>query len=215
MRILIDKDSVLYEMNALWFGRHNERYGYWHILTDEETVEWESGQRCKAANCPADIFEDFTDPKFWIDGKPIAGSVDITRQWVKDGHEVGVITNAANSIAAKPSMDWLGIYYPHIENVILTSAGIKYWVVGDILIDDAIHNHIGFQGISIVYGQPWNKRNTKFIRARDWNHVNLIVARAERYIDHYADLADENAHELWAHKWIEARLKVEVDEGLL
>jgi hypothetical protein len=96
----------------------------------------------------------------------------------------------------------------------MVTGKIKHWAVADFLIDDAIHNHMGFQGISILMNQPWNRSNHTLLRARDWQHVDAIINRAELYIDHYREL-EPDKHPLWAHKWIEQRLREEVNRGSL
>lgn len=209
MRILIDKDGVLYDLHTIWYKQHNDDYGKYHNITKNDVTTWDTSQPCKDNNCPADIFDYLKDSKLWIDGQTLGNSVDITKKWAKD-HELAVITNAANSLAAKPSMDWLQIYYSHIEHVMLTSAGIKHWVIGDILIDDGIHNHNGFQGISILYDQPWNRRDKTLIRARDWNHLDVIINRADELLTYY----QSSVHRLPLHKVVQMRLKKEVEEGL-
>lgn len=206
---------MLYDLHAIWYDNHNKEHSKYHILTKEDVTDWDTSKPCKTHNCPADIFNYLTEPKLWIDGDAISGSIETTKRWVKQNYELAVITRVSHPIATKPSWDWLRICFPHIPDIMMVTGDIKSWVMGDILIDDAIHNHQDFQGISILLDQPWNRANKTLIRAKDWNHIEAIVARAERYVDHYRDLADDNAHELWAHKWIEARLKIDIDEGLL
>jgi 5'(3')-deoxyribonucleotidase len=217
MKILIDKDGVLYDLHVVWGAAHNKRHGKIHQLQTDDITDWDITLPCKGVNCPGanEMFDYLQQPKLWIDGETIPGSQDITRQWVRDGHELVVITKLAGAVAAKPGLDWLEIFFPHIPDVMLVTGEIKHWAIADILIDDSERNHMGFQGISILMDQPWNRRNQTLIRARDWLHVEAIVNRAEAYINHYTSVASETAHELYAHKWIEGRLKLEVDAGEL
>lgn len=194
---------------------HNKDHGKKHKLTKDTVSDWDVSKVCKENDCSADTYGYFKEENLWIAGDVIPGSIVTTKKWVLQGHELGIITRVAHPVATKPSWDWINLWFPHIPDIMMVTGDIKYWVQADILIDDAIHNHKGFQGISILLDQRWNRQNNTLIRARDWNHVEAIVARAELYTDHYRDLAEESAHDLWAHKWIESKLKIEVDEGLL
>ncbi len=214
MNILIDKDGVLYDLHKIWYDKHNDEYAWKHTIRKEDITDWDTSKACTENKCPADIFSYLQEPQIWIDGDPIAGSIETTKQWVRNGHDLVVITALSSPLSAKPSWDWLRICFPHIPNIMMVTGSIKHWAVADILIDDAIHNHKGFQGISILMDQPWNRKDKSLPRAKDWKHLEQIVNRAELYIDHYQELTPD-AHELYAHKWIEQRLKSEIDEGLL
>lgn len=176
IRILIDMDSVICDFIDPWYGLHNAEYGHIHKMVKSEVYTWNTAQICKDHNCPADIYGYFNNPKVWTDGIVISNSVDITKQWLTVGYELGVITTASNAMSLTHKQEWLDKYFPHIRNVMMVNGHIKHWVMGDFLIDDAIHNHDGFEGISVLYDGAWNQ-GTDLPRARDWNHVEKIIAR--------------------------------------
>lgn len=214
MNILLDKDGVLYNLYEPWYAEHNADYGHIHLMTLDDIYTWDTQQICRDHNCPSDMASYFLNPRIWIDGPAFDGAFEITRSWVNSGHDITVITNIANSIAAKPSWDWLNIYFPHIPNLMMISQPIKHWAIADVLIDDGIHNHIGFLGISILFDRPWNQ-NADLVRAMSWEHLNRIVQRADELLQHYDMQDPESMGSYRYHKWIEERLKQEIQEGIL
>lgn len=208
MRIVIDQDDTLAAFSKLWYDMHNEEYGHIHLLAGGDS--WEDGSRCKDNNCPADIFKYFKTQRVWTDPIPIRDSINITRGWVRDDYDLAILTKAVNAESLSHKADWLEKYFPHIPNIMMILGNnIKYWVNADIMIDDGIHNHIGFQGISILFDRPWNRRDKILIRANDWQHVDRIVVRADQLISKY-----QTSHNP-QHKAIERMLKNEIDKGLL
>ena len=212
MKILIDKDDTIYNFTELWYSRHNADYGDIHQLIAENGQSYETGDRCRLHNCPADLLSYFKEPLIWIEGEPLSDSIDVTKRWIMNGHELVVLTKIAGPIAAKPSMDWLNIFYPHIPDIMMVTGHIKHWAIADILIDDAIYNHSDFKGISVLYNQPWNINDTELPRANDWNQLDRIITRAEIYInDYYKYDGPEYEH----HKRIQHYLRLDIEEGLI
>jgi len=201
LRILIDKDDVLYKLVDTWYNAHNVMYGHIHTLTGDE---WEDGQRCKDNNCPADIFGYFKDDAVWLDGFPYPESQRITATWQKQGHELAIVTKSANPVAAKASWDWISKNYPTIENIIMTTAP-KSWIQADVLIDDSPLNLVDFQGVSILFDQKWNRKNKTLPRAHDWLEVEKMVQYIQKRITYYRLVLPDLA---WAYKHIQQELLI-------
>lgn len=181
LRILIDQDGVLYDLYQPWYALHNKEYGHIHTLTKDVVTGWDIEQVCKDHNCPADMRKYYANKNIWSDGGVIEYSQDIIEVW--DGmYDMAVLTVAVHPVSYAPKHIWLNEHYPQIDQIIMVNASIKPWVMADFLIDDGIHNHNGFQGISILFNQTWNQTNTTLPRAKDWIHVAQIVARGDKYI---------------------------------
>jgi 5'-nucleotidase len=183
-RIILDKDSVVYDLSTVWYAEHNKDHPD-HDLRVEDVDVWNTAEVCKRNNCGADIYSYFKNPRVWTDGKIIGNSVKITTYWQKSYPELelGFLTTAANPLAAKLSWEWLDINFPHIKEKMIVNTHIKHWVTGDIMIDDAPHNLEHFTGISILYNQPWNQGDNGLLRADDWDHVDYLVRRSLKMLD--------------------------------
>jgi 5'(3')-deoxyribonucleotidase len=188
-RVLIDKDSVLYDINTPWYNLHNKDYSHIHTITADDVRQWDTSQVCKDNNCPADIYSYFNHTNVWTDGEPIQNSIEITQQWAKK-YELGIVTTPANAMASLHSLQWLYLHYPHIPNIIMVMPRIKHWIHGDILIDDALHNLEHFSGIRILFDQLWN-RDSNYLRAKDWNHLDVIIQRGAYLLEYWKRYDDK------------------------
>ena len=186
-RILIDKDSVVYDLSTPWYAAHNRDWPD-HELCVEHVDDWDTAAQCRKAGCNADVYSYFHEPSVWSDGPILGKSDEITREWKQDfgsSVDIGFLTTAANPMAAQYSWEWLKKYFPHITNIMIVNTHIKHWVNADILIDDGIHNLTNFDGIAILYSQYWNvKAHDQFIVAKGntdtekWIEVNRLVRKA-------------------------------------
>lgn len=217
MRILVDQDSVLYDLSTPWYDLHNQDYGHIHTITIDDVVGWDTSQVCKDNSCPSDIYSYFNNPSVWTYGNPIEDSQYVTKLWVDYGYTLGILTTAANTLSLPHKVEWLQLHFPHISNILLVyKTHIKHWVEGDILIDDGIHNLEKFTGISILYDQPWNRAEHRFPRARDWNHVQVIVSRIGYLLNIFNPVLIKSKEHKWIeYNWIEHRIKHEIESGEL
>ena len=155
-RILLDKDSVVYDLATPWYAMHNAEYPD-HILHVRDVDTWHTDEICKRVECPADIYKYFLYPEVWTLGKVLGNSNHITQRWMQEyAIELGFVTTVANPLAAQHSWKWLQKHFPHVPSICMVTTHIKSWIQGDILIDDGVHNLEHFSGIRILYTQPWN-----------------------------------------------------------
>lgn len=184
-RIWIDVDSVVYNLTSIWYKLHNEDYPD-HILTEDQVMEWDTQKACDAVGCNARVYNYFDDPRVWKDGVAIEGSQETIYQWHKEGlADIGFLTTASNMLSIPYKIEWLKMHFSFIPDIIVIyRQHLKHLVRGDILIDDAIHNIKDFEGIGILYDQPWNKGNKEYLRAagktdiEKWNNVNILTRMA-------------------------------------
>jgi len=179
MRIFIDQDSVLYPIDEVWTKMHNDENPH-HNMTKHDWVEWDLSKHCNG--CVRNIYDYLKNPQMYLSAEPMENCVEITEQWVNQGFELGLLTTGATVEAYTPKAIWHNKYFPHIKNIIMTQGKIKHWVIGDVLIDDNADNLKYFQGIKILYNQPWNKESN-ILRACNWNDVNRLVKTAISFFD--------------------------------
>jgi 5'(3')-deoxyribonucleotidase len=181
-RIIIDQDSVLYDLSTPWYAQHNRDFPE-HNLKVEDVYCWDTQQICNDNGCSANIYSYFDNPETWTDGSIIENSREITENWQKDlDVELGVMTTAANALSMPLKVQWLKANVPHIKNLCIVNGHIKHWIQGDILIDDYHKNLTEWQGIGILFSQEWNK-DVDRLRANNWTHVDYLVRRSIQLLD--------------------------------
>jgi len=194
-RIFTDQDSVIYNLSEIWYGLHNIDYPN-HNLRVEDVNGWDTAEVCKRVGCIADIYSYFDNPKVWTDGTVICGADYYTKKWYNENiADLGILTTAANGMSMPHKMKWLKDNFPYIKDIIMVNGHIKHLIRGDILIDDAIHNLEKWEGIAILFDQPWNQEHNG-LRAKSWYEVDILVRDA-------IELLDDN----YTHKEIEVILK--------
>lgn len=191
-RIWLDQDSVLYDLHDPWLKQHNTEYPD-HQMKKEDHIHWDASKPCKDNGCNADIYKYFLHPKTWLEGGVIECADFITQEWYEEKiADLGIITTAANAMSIPYKVEWLQHYFPHITDILVShKAHLKHLLRGDILIDDGPHNLEHWQGIGILFTQPWNESENR-LRANNWDEVDSLVRRMMTFLDAG-----------YEHKWIE------------
>lgn len=182
-RIWIDQDSTIYDLSSVWYAEHNKEYPE-HNLCIQDVTGWDTAEVCKRNNCSADIYSYFNLPSVWSDGKVIEGATKVINGWHNYNiADLGVTTTAANAMSIPYKVEWLLHHFPYIKDIMVNyKTHVKHLLRGDILIDDGIHNLTQWQGIGILFNQPWNQE-AGILRAKDWDHVDWLVRRALVLLD--------------------------------
>jgi 5'-nucleotidase len=176
-RVWIDLDSVIYDLHTPWLSQHNAEYPN-HILRIEDHKGWDAQKACNDVNCGANIYSYFNKPETWLNGKPIDNCVEVIERWQQeDIADIGILTTTPNALAAQLKLQWINQYLPTIKDVIIVNGHLKHLIVGDVLIDDGIHNLENFNGLKILYNQSWNQ-DSNFVRANNWTEVDMMVRTA-------------------------------------
>jgi len=186
MKILIDMDGVLYDLYTPWFTLYNTDYPH-HPITVADVKEFNTSLFV-APECGTKIFDYFEQESVWANGGILDSYAgEVTKRWVADGYDVIVCTKASTKISIALKLTWLEQHFPHIDGKVITygkDTHIKSWFNADVLIDDALHNHSDFTGISILYDQPWNQKETEYIRVKNWRDIEHVVNDIETYTRH-------------------------------
>lgn len=188
-RIFIDQDSTIYDLSSPWYAAHNKDYPQ-HNLRIEDVNGWDTSAQCRKNDCPADIYSYFNDPSIWSNGAIIDGAKEVIDHWHSQNiADLGILTTAANGMSMPHKLKWIHNNFPYIKDVIMVNTHLKHLVRGDILIDDGLHNLKHWEGISILYTQPWNIEAVDVLRAigdtdKDkWDHIDWLVRRSLVLLD--------------------------------
>jgi 5'-nucleotidase len=176
LTILVDLDNTIYDLDLPWHSRYNKDYPH-HILHSEAITDWDTS-KFVAPECGSCIYKYLDVPEVYLEGAAFEGSVETTRDWVfSHGYEIIILTAFTSIEAVKPKTQWIKQNLSHIDSIILVSHKTKKsHIHADILIDDGLHNHESFSGVSILYDRPWNRSNTDLPRAHNWYEINSMVS---------------------------------------
>ena len=166
MTILIDLDSTITNFGEVLLRTLNRQYKTNHSYDEITSWNW--------------FDETFENPwectryaKFWDEVEPNVGAVTCISKLVTYKRIVYIVTAShftpSLGYKIKRTLSWFNPIIINEDNIIVTSQ--KNQIKGDVLIDDGLHNLYKFDGIGIVYNQPWNRDNNQFIRIHDWGEA--------------------------------------------
>ena len=176
MRILIDLDDVMDRLVDHWCDVLNERYGTNTKTTD--VTEWNMATAFKELT-EAQVQEPLTEEGFWCGVEPMPGAVDAIKYLIDKGHDVYVVTSSFYGALHEKMENMLFKHFPFIDWEHVVIADNKQMILGDVLVDDGIHNLLDGPYTKILFDAPWN-RNVEaakmgVYRARDWDTVVDII----------------------------------------
>lgn len=169
MKIGIDLDNILNNMNHEWINKYN------YLNNDNLTIEdikcWDIHKYVK---CGHHIYT-YLDDDLFNRLQPLPNAVEVTQWLQRKGHELFVVT-ATHPNNVRVKMEWLKHHFPHIsmDNVIICHR--KDLIDVELLIDDAAHNIESFKGYAMVMDQAWNRSlgvspGVGKFRVYDWLHI--------------------------------------------
>ena len=153
MRILVDMDDTIENLLHTWLGYLNERYGL-HV-TESEVHDWQLDLAYPSLS-KSQVYGVLLEDELWQRVIPFPYAQEYMQKLLDDGHEIYVVTSS-NYQTLKTKMERvLFRYFPFIDwnHVVITAN--KQMVIGDVLVDDAPHNHIGGNYLSILMDSPHN-----------------------------------------------------------
>ena len=173
MIIGIDFDGTINNMLDTWVAWLNKKHGT--CVKVEDITEWELSKAFPSLS-KTELFEPLDAPEFWryVTIKP--GAIEVIQQLIKEGHRVYIVTSSHYRILSAKFDNCLFRYLPflHKEDVIITYD--KSLIRCDVLLDDYPNNFRNFNGIKILYDQPYNK-TADFIdfRVHNWEEFYNII----------------------------------------
>ena len=176
MRILIDLDDVMDRLVDHWCDVLNERYGT--NKTRDDLKEWDAAMAFKELT-EEQVRAPLAEDGFWNGVEPMPGATEAVKYLIDKGHEVYVVTSSFYRALHEKMENMLFKHFPFLDWEHVIVANNKQMILGDVLIDDGIHNLLDGQYIKILFDAPWN-RNVEaaklgVYRARDWDTIVDII----------------------------------------
>ena len=180
LRIGVDQDWVLAKLTKKWLEYYNAIFD--DDLKAEDLESWDITEKVKpgAKNFMLNILN---IPEFYRDLEVTKDSQRVLKKLAAAGHEIFIVTDPFTKMSMKSKFEWLQEHFSFIDrkNYIFTAS--KNVIDLDILIDDGVHNCESFKGIPILFDTPYNQKETRFIKARNWQDVeNIFDYRMEELL---------------------------------
>lgn len=157
MRVLIDMDAIVVDMNTPWYETFNRETG--DDLSHEKVVDWDCGKFITKST-PGHLYGILTRPGFYDDMKPLPGAIAGVSMLAELGHEIRFCSASPGPDASRAKMEWVDRHFAHRgwrghKVVILTHD--KHWVDANVLIDDSPSNLRAWQERAIAIEYPYNR----------------------------------------------------------
>ena len=176
--ILVDMDDTLENFTEAWVDYANKRFGT--TVTPEEVTNWDPSVHFEDVTHD-EIYDLILEDDFYYTLKPLKDADVYLKKLIDDGHEVLIVTSTQHKVIPIKMDEVLFRFFPFLtwDQVIVTSR--KQMVRGDILIDDAPHNHIGGDYAKILITAPHNRlfdaEANGMIRVENWAEIYDTVRR--------------------------------------
>lgn len=173
MTILIDLDSTITNFGEVLLRNLNHQYKTNHSYDEITSWDWFD----KTFENP---WECTRYAKFWDEVEPYPNAIETIEEFAdRRGHNIYIVTashfTASLGYKIKRTLSWFNPIIINEDNIIVTSQ--KGQIKGNVLIDDGLHNlYEFFDGVGIVYNQPWNRDNRQFRRVHDWLEVKDTIS---------------------------------------
>lgn len=178
LKIILDSDGVLVDPIAKVLRLYNKEYDC--NLKIEDIHDWDLN---KVQRPGTDILKYFNNPGFFRDLKPLDGAHYYLKKLIDDGHDILVATSSPkNGIIDK--IDNLLELFPFFTEDQIIPISRKFWLKGDVMLDDGFHNLAYTQcEYPVVFNWNWNKTipeefsnlDGKLNRIHNWEEFyNLI-----------------------------------------
>lgn len=182
LTILVDMDDTLENLCETWVEFLNETHGT--TVHKDDIHDWDMSKAFPTIE-NQQVYDPLFNENMWKRVTPLPGAVEYLKRLIDDGHKVVIVTASHQNTVAMKLNNVLFRYFPYLttSDVIITSQ--KQLVRGDVLVDDAPHNHIGGQYLKILMDSPHNRefdaQRFGMVRVYSWLEVyDTIRQFAER-----------------------------------
>jgi 5'(3')-deoxyribonucleotidase len=179
--ILSDVDGVLEQLVPPWVSALNEKYH--RDVKVDDIVDWDITKFFPGLS-KTQVFSPIHTKKFWDELKPREDALEYVKKFVENGDRVVLVTSAhPDTIAYK--WQWINRYFPFISFKDIVIASNKQLIMGDFLIDDAIHNLEGGKYIGLLFSANHNKSinvnlYSDITRVDNWKQVYCMIESMHR-----------------------------------
>src|SRR5690606_11848371 len=163
----VDVDDVCADLISEWVRRYNEAWG--DNLTPANIIYWNLAN-CVKPECGQQVYDILRQPDLYDNVRPIPGAKWGVEQLRRIGRVVFVTAVVPGTLDAK--LEWLYRNGFITRDSDFIAAKDKSLVDGDVLIDDAPHNHP-----DILFSRTHNQGFHHPFRAHDWDEIVSLVPR--------------------------------------
>ena len=173
--ILTDVDGVLEDLVTPWVYALNKKYD--RNVQPTDIVDWDI---CKffPGLTKNQVFSPLHKEEFWLELKPYEDAQYYTKKLKDEGHKVIAVTSAhPDTVPYKWA--WLNKHFPNFAFRDIVIASHKQMIMGDILIDDGVHNLLGGNYRKFLFTANHNKdfnAEANYIqRVDNWEHIYKLI----------------------------------------
>ena len=173
--VLVDVDSVVANLMPVWLELYNKQYD--DCLLSDDITQWELHEIVKP-ECGTHIYDYLEDDSLYDAVLPVDGAISGVNWLRTHSYDVRFVTSGVHFGKALWLMRWgftKGENPRYSPDLIICHD--KFLVKGDIMIDDNPRNLNSFDGLQILFSQPWNYVTTSYYRADNWPDVIQYLAR--------------------------------------
>jgi 5'-nucleotidase len=156
MRIILDMDSILADIETPWLAECNRRFG--DNLTVADITTWDLHKLSKGGKKVYDILG---EEGFFRRLEPIPGAL-VAAELLAGSHDVHVVTACEFPFAAKEKVEWFHEHLPFLGKRRLWIGHEKHMLKADVIVDDGPHNAVAYRAahpdaLIMTIGYGYNK----------------------------------------------------------
>lgn len=157
MRIYVDMDGVIVNLMHGWLPALNEMTG--RDVTVEDVYMWGLEH---VYDIPFNkLRKPLHKPGFWVNLPPYKDAINFIETLENMGHQVYIATAPFPSEnCAHEKKAWFEINLPFLPHNRLILIHDKHLLKGAMLVDDKPQNLTRFDGMRVLFDQPWNRQLT-------------------------------------------------------
>jgi 5'-nucleotidase len=172
LKIGLDVDECCASMLPVWLDYYNAVWD--DDLRVEQITDWDL---TKFSKCGADIYKLLRIPGFYDQVRPVAGYQQAVRHLRELGADVFYVSACVPG-TMDMKLGWLQRHDPDFDWKRCIFAYEKALLRLDVLLDDAVHNLVGFGGLSLLMDAPYNQDASAIpgaVRVRGWDEVVEVL----------------------------------------
>lgn len=165
--LLLDLDDTINCLVSHWLEVYNKEYN--DNLKKEDIKGWDIGNYTKAQDKMYILLD---TPNFFK-------NIDIQEdsaffiEKLMEYFDIHIVSACSYKTYADKA-EWIEKKLPFFPIRKFSAVSPKYIIKGDIIIDDNYDNMRNFEGLKLLYSQPWNENiQGDFIRVRNWKEVYI------------------------------------------
>ncbi|MCH5199025.1 MAG: hypothetical protein J1E34_08995 [Oscillospiraceae bacterium] len=176
MTILVDMDDTIEQLLKAWVKGVNDKYA--RCVSYNDITSWDVSAAFPGLT-HKQVYEIPMQTGFWKTVEPIADAPEVLSHLIDAGHKIFIVTATPYQSVFEKMNEVLFKYFPFLswEQVII--ANRKQMIIGDVLIDDGVHNLEGGQYIKILMTAPHNihydAEANGMIRVQSWKEIEKVI----------------------------------------